>query len=67
MTIDLSFQSDGKVRVFAMYDGEVVSITCTSERLCLLLPIALYREVKGRISQLDSIMVECNRVLKAVN
>ena len=50
--IDITFNRDGSVKVFAMDDGAVVSVTAPANKLPELLPATVYEGARARMAEL---------------
>ena len=50
--LQVTFQSDGKVQVFAMQDGDVISITTDGHRLPAMLPTEITEALWRSIAEL---------------
>ena len=66
MSISIDFQENGKVRIFAMQDGNTVSVTTDANRMPALIPSATLETVRGLMAEfLD--LTATGPKLKSVN
>ena len=65
--LQVTFQQDGKVQVFAMQDGDVVSVTTDANRLPDMLPTETAEALLGAVAELhETLAAVMPRTLKIV-
>jgi len=50
--LQVTFQTDGKVQVFAMQDGDVISVTTEANKLPVMLPKETYDALLAGVREL---------------
>jgi len=66
--LQVTFQQDGKVQVFAMQDGDVVSVTTDANRLPTMLPAETAEILCGAVAELhETLSAVMPRTLKIVS
>lgn len=48
--IDVSFNDDGTVKIFAMQNGVILSVTAPANQLQALLPAHLFEDITARMA-----------------
>ena len=66
MHISVTFNSDGRVGVFAMYDGTSINVTTEANNLQRMLPGAVYEAVMERVQLLLAVQSNHAQRIEAV-